>query len=90
MNSTNDHDPRGPRRFSEPGPYKCFVCSDPIGEQCFCKIHRKDGGPTMLCCPDCTIQYLYSARTPADEREQELRVYEKSTHFFIGEDEPWS
>jgi hypothetical protein len=30
----------------------------------------------MLCCPHCTIQYLDSARTPVDIRNQELRNYE--------------
>jgi hypothetical protein len=44
----------------------------------------------MLCCPSCAIQYLYSTRAPADIREEELRAYEKNTHFFIGEDKPWS
>jgi hypothetical protein len=44
----------------------------------------------MLCCPSCAIQYLDSARPPEDNAEEELRAYEKSTHFFIGEDKPWS
>jgi hypothetical protein len=32
---------------------------------------------------------MESARPPADDREQELRAYEKSVHLFIGEDKPW-
>ncbi len=44
----------------------------------------------MLCCPDCTVQYLDSTRPPADTPEQELRDYEHSVHFFVGEDKPWS
>ena len=43
----------------------------------------------MLCCPSCTIQYIDSARPPADNAEEELRAYEKSIYFFIGEDKPW-
>lgn len=68
---------------------KCLVCGDPIGEQCFCKLHPSEGAPVMFCCPSCAIQYLESTRTPADSREAELRGYEKSTHFFIGVDKPW-
>ena len=40
----------------------------------------------LLCCPDCAIQYIYSARPPSDSAEEEVRAYEKSTHFLIGED----
>ena len=40
----------------------------------------------MLCCPSCAIQYLESARVPADGHEQELRTYEMSLHFLIGEE----
>ena len=43
----------------------------------------------MLCRPSCTIQYIESARPPANDREEELRACEKSTRFFIGEDKPW-
>ncbi len=35
----------------------------------------------MLCCPECTIQYINSGRVP-DTCEQEFRAYEKSVHFF--------
>ena len=69
---------------------KCPVCGDRIGENCFCKLYRKEGPPVTLCCPSCVNQYIDSARVPADNREEELRAYEKSTHFFIGEDKPWS
>jgi len=44
----------------------------------------------MLCCPSCAIQHLDSLRPPTDSREEELRAYERNTHFFIGEDKPWS
>lgn len=44
----------------------------------------------MLCCPDCTIQYLDSKPTSDDPHEQELRAYERNLHFFIGENKPWS
>src|SRR5262249_18742173 len=89
MNSTNNQAPSG-LRFSEPGPYKCFVCNDPVGDRCFCKLFRKEGGPILLCCPSCVIQSLDSSRPPADRFEEEMRAYEKNTHFFIGEDKPWS
>lgn len=69
---------------------KCPVCDHPIGENCFCKIHREEAGTIMLCCPSCAIQYLDSARPPADSHEAELRASEKTTRFFIGEDKPWS
>ena len=65
---------------------KCFICGAPVGEQCFCKIYRKQAEPVVLCCPSCTAQYLESARTPADAREAELLQYEKSVHWFIGEE----
>ena len=42
----------------------------------------------MLCCPFCAVQYIDSTRAPADDREEELHAYEKSTHFSIGEDKP--
>jgi len=88
MNSAHDPKPRAAQsRGGAPEP--CSVCGDPIGEQPFCRIHRQADGPIILCCPDCTIQYLHSARAPADPLEQQLRDYEKSTHFFIGEDKPW-
>ncbi len=43
----------------------------------------------MLCCPNCTIQYLDSAQSPLDINEQELRGYENSLHLFVGEDKSW-
>jgi hypothetical protein len=89
MNSADDRESRA-AQFNGAAPEKCLVCDDPIGDRCFCKIHRKEGGPIMLCCPDCVIQHLDATRSPADSREEELRAYEKSTHFFIGEDKPWS
>ena len=89
MNSANDREPNGaPLNGAEQD--KCPVCHDAIGERCFCKIHRKEEGPILLCCPSCVVQYIDSARLPADSREAELRAYEESTRFFIGEDKPWS
>lgn len=44
----------------------------------------------MLCCPDCTAQYIDAGRVPTDTCEQELRAYEQRLYFFIGEDKPWS
>ena len=87
MNSTNGHQPRA-AQSGDAAAQKCFVCGDRTEERCFCKIHRQGGGPVMLCCPSCTIQYVDSRRTPADSREQELRAYEKSLHFWIGEEKP--
>ena len=90
--STNSSDDPGPRgvQFNGALHQKCPVCDDPIEETCFCKIYRKDGGPIMLCCPSCAIQYMDSGRASADSRKEELRAYERSTHFFVGEDKPWS
>jgi len=42
----------------------------------------------MLCCTYCSIQYIDSARAPADMHEQELQAWENRVHFFTGEDEP--
>jgi hypothetical protein len=71
-------------------PQNCLICRDPIGDRCFCKIHRKEDSPILLCCPSCVIQYIDSARPPADTTEKELRDYEKNCHFFIGDNKPWS
>jgi hypothetical protein len=89
MNSSDDC---GPRAVQLNGAVrqKCPVCDGPIGENGFCKFYRKEGGPMVLCSPSCAIRYLDSARAPADILEEELRTYEKNTHFFIGEDKPWS
>jgi hypothetical protein len=51
------------------------------------KSHAKK--EALLCCPECAIQYIDSARVP-DFREQELRAYENNFHFFIREDKSWS
>ena len=88
MSSPGNHQQRA-AQFTGAVPGKCFVCGDPIGEQCFCKIHRDSTGPIMLCCPYCTVQYLDAERPPADDREQELCAYENSVHLFVGEDKPW-
>jgi hypothetical protein len=85
MNSAHNSEPRS-AQSTRAVLQKCVVCGDPIGESGLYKIHRKEGEPTLLCCPDCAIQYIYLARPPADGAEEELRAYEKSTHFFIGED----
>jgi len=89
MNSADNPEPRA-AQCNGAVRQKCLVCSDPIGECCFAKIHRNGGAPIMLCCPSCAIQYLDSARPPVNSREEELRAFEKSFHFFIGEDKPWS
>ena len=89
VNSGNGHQLRGVQ-FNGAVPHKCIICGDSTAERCFCKIHRKEGEPVMLCCPSCTIQYLNSARPPVDNREEELRACEKNFHFFIGENKPWT
>jgi len=89
MNFSDDREPRT-AQLNRAVREKCVVWGDPIGEQCLCKIHYKKGGPIMLCCPSCAVQYLDSERSPADDREQELRGFEKNTHFFIGEHKPSS
>ncbi len=68
---------------------KCLVCGEPIGERCFCRIYRNPAAPVALCCPSCSMQYLYSARDPVDDREAELLKQEKSVHLFVGDDKPW-
>jgi len=68
---------------------KCIVCGDPVLDRCFCRINREQGGPILLCCPSCAIQYLESARVPASTQEEEFSAREKSVHLFIGEDKPW-
>jgi hypothetical protein len=65
---------------------KCPVCDDPVGENCFCKIHHEEEERVMLCCPSCVIQYIDLARPPADDAEKQLREYENNTHFFMAED----
>lgn len=87
MNSAPRHEPPA-RPFTGAVPGKCFVCGDPVGERSFCQIPRPGAGPIVLCCPDCLMQYLDSGCVP-DTREEELRSYEKSLHFFIGENKPW-
>ena len=87
MNS-NNREPGTPRSNGA-APVKCLVCGGPIGEACFCKLHRAEDTPAIFCCPSCAIQYLESTRAPADGRTDELRAYEKSTHFFVGPDKPW-
>ncbi len=88
MNSPDDREPRTGR--SGGGAQNCFVCGYPIGDRCFFRIYRKEAEPIMLCCPDCTIQYLHAARPPADDFEKELRAYDNSIQMFIGEDNQWS
>ena len=89
MNSTNGHEPRA-AQYNRADREKCLVCGDPIGEQCFCKFHPAEGAPVMFCCPSCAIQYIDSRQAPADGPEKELHTYEKTTHFFVGPDKPWS
>ena len=68
----------------------CFVCGHLVQENPFCKAHNNGSELVLLCCPDCTIQYLDSRLTSDDPRQQELRAYERNFHFFIGENKPWS
>ena len=68
---------------------KCFVCGYAI-EHCFCKIHRTEGGPMLICCPDCVEQYLDALHGPLDLEEQERRAFAKRMEMFIGVDKPWS
>ena len=89
MNSADGRAPHA-AQFNGAARQKCLVCSDPIGEQCFCKLDQKEGGQILLCCPSCVIQYYDSVRPPADSRDEELRAYEKGTHFFIGGSKPWT
>jgi len=89
MTSADDREPR-PAQSNGAVRQKCLVCGDPVGENCFCTIHRKEGGPILVCCPDCAIQYMDSARPPTNDAEDEMRACEKRSHFFIGEKKPWS
>ncbi len=87
MNSADTQRPPESQR-SGAGAQTCFICNYPI-ESCFCQIPVQGGKPILLCCPDCTMQYLDAKHPPADTYEEQLRAYEKSTRFFIGEDKPW-
>jgi len=69
-------------------PQKCFICGDPVRENCFCRVHC-GGGPIMLCCPGCVIQYCDAAKNPEEFREREIRASENSFQFFVGEKKPW-
>lgn len=90
MNSAIDQEPAA-GQLSGNAAEKCFVCKYVIQQPCFCRIFRKEGAPILLCCPDCTIQYIDSTRVPSDSFEEELLAYEKkSDHFFVGEPKPWS
>jgi hypothetical protein len=89
MNSANDQRPAA-GQFSNTAPQKCFVCKYVIEEPCFCRIFRTEEAPILLCCPECTNQYIDSTRIPADSFQEELLAYEKkSNHFFIGANKPW-
>ena len=77
-------------QFSRAEPNKCFICGDPIGERCFCKIHRKEAEPIVLCCPDCLLQYYEAKEDHADIREQELKRYEDSFLLFGAQKNSWS
>jgi len=87
MNSADNRETRA-AQFSGAVRENCLVCGGPIGDRCFCKIHRNQGPPILLCCPLCALQYIESAQAPADSREEELRACEKSPHFVIGEGKP--
>lgn len=90
MSSANDQNP-ATRQSSDTAAQKCFICKYVIQEPCFCRIFRNDGAPILLCCPDCTVQYIDSTHVPSDPLEEELRSYEKkSDRLFVGENKPWS
>jgi hypothetical protein len=66
----------------------CFVCAYPV-EHRFCKIHRTEGGPMLICCPDCVDQYLDASRGPLEIEEQERGAFVNRLEMFIGVDKPW-
>ena len=85
----DNHEPSAAQP-SDAAAQKCFVCGDTIADRCFCKIHRKEVVPVMLCRPSCTIQYIDSTQTPAERLERERRDCEKDLRLFVGEEKPWS
>ena len=89
MNATNNHEAHAAQLYRDIAD-KCFVCGDRIGECCFCRIHRKEGGAVLLCCPSCAIQYIDSTQTPSERLERERRECENDLRLFVGEEKPWS
>ena len=83
----DNHEPRA-AQLDRATDDKCFVCGGRIGERCFCRIHRKEGVPVMLCRPSCTVQYIDSTQTPAERLERERRDYENDLRLFVGEEKP--
>jgi hypothetical protein len=88
MNSTDSHQASS-AQFSITRPRKCSVCGSSIGEHCFGKIQRKEGGPLALCCPACAIQCIETNRFLAGIYKSELRGCQKDVHFFSGEGTSW-
>jgi hypothetical protein len=88
MDSPNDDGAR-PTQSDAGSSDKCFVCAYPTVEHCFCKIHRTEGGPMLICCPDCVDQYLDALRGPLELEEQESRAFVNRLEAFIGVDKPW-
>jgi hypothetical protein len=88
MDSPNDDGAR-PTQSDTGSSDKCFVCAYPTLEHCFCKIHHTQGGPMLICCPDCVEQYLDASRGPLEFEEQERRAFVKRHEMFIGVDKPW-
>jgi len=87
MNASDNHAPNT-SQLSGAVSQKCFICGDPVGENCFCRIPDA-GGPIMLCCPGGVIQYCDAAQNPEAIREQNLGASENGFHFFVGENKPW-
>lgn len=88
MDSPND-DAARPTQSDAGSSDKCFVCAYPTVEHCCCKIHRTEGKPMLICCPDCVDQYLDASRGPLELEEQERRAFVNRLEMFIGVDKPW-
>jgi hypothetical protein len=88
MDSPNDDGAR-PTQADTGSSDKCFVCAYPTVEHCFCKIHGTEGGPMLICCPDCVDQYHDASRGPLELEEQERRAFVNRLEMFIGVDKPW-
>ena len=88
MDSPNDDGAR-PTQSDAGSSDKCFVCAYSTVEHCFCKIHRTEGGPMLICCADCVDQYLDASRGPLELEEQERRAFVNRLEMFIGVDKPW-
>lgn len=41
---------------------ECIICGKPVEKRCFCQVRRNEGGPIVLCYPECANQYFDSRR----------------------------